>query len=87
VPDSAKYKAKNYIDSVVYRAGDVASGWLKAGVDAMAAMPAVAMLIGAGVCLAWAWNAWCLARAQTRIDATATTGMPTHVKRTGVTAA
>ena len=66
VPDSAKYKAKNFTDSVVYRAGDVASGWLKTGVDALAAMPAVAMLVGAGVCLAWAWNGWWLARAAER---------------------
>jgi len=68
VPDSAKYKAKNFTDSVVYRAGDVASGWLKTGVDALAAMPAVAMLVGAGVCLAWAWNGWWLARAHARAD-------------------
>ncbi len=69
VTDSAKYKAKNFTDSVVYRAGDVVSAWAKTAVDALATMPAVAMLVGAGLCLAWAENGRRLARAQARIDA------------------
>ena len=68
VTDSAKYKAKNFTDSVVYRAGDMASAWVKAGVDALAATPALAMLVGAGVCVAWAANGHLLARAQARIE-------------------
>ena len=68
VSDSAKYKAKNFTDSVVYRAGDMASAWVKAGVDALAATPALAMLVGAGVCVAWAANGHLLARAQARIE-------------------
>lgn len=69
VTDSAKYKAKNFTDSVVYRAGDMASAWVKTGVDALAATPALAMLVGAGVCVAWAANGYLLARAQARIEA------------------
>lgn len=69
VTDSAKYKAKNFTDSVVYRAGDMASAWVKSGVDALAATPALAMLVGAGVCVAWAANGYLLARAQARIEA------------------
>ena len=68
VTDSAKYKAKSFTDSVVYRAGDMASAWVKTGVDALAATPALAMLVGAGVCLAWAANGHLLARAQARIE-------------------
>lgn len=71
VSDSAKYKAKNFTDSVVYRAGDMASAWVKTGVDALAATPALAMLVGAGVCLAWAANGGLLARSQARIEADA----------------
>ena len=45
VPGDAKYKAQSFIDTVVYRGGDAASGWVfnllrTAGV----AMPAVAAL-------------------------------------------
>ena len=69
VTDSAKYKAKSFTDSVVYRAGDALSAWVKTGVDAMAATPALAMLVGAGVCVAWAANGLMLARAQARIEA------------------
>lgn len=68
VSDSAKYKAKNFVDSVVYRAGDALSGWLKAGVDMLSAMPALAMLLGAALCLCWAWNGRALARALPKGD-------------------
>ena len=44
VPREQRYKAKNFIDTVVYRGGDAAAGWLFAGVSAFAA---------AGVSLAW----------------------------------
>ena len=68
VSDSAKYKAKNFTDSVVYRAGDMASAWVKTAVDALAATPALAMLVGAGVCVAWAANGHLLAQAQARME-------------------
>ncbi|KAB5625417.1 MFS transporter [Pseudomonas putida] len=32
-----KYKAKNFVDTVVYRGGDAASGWVSAGVTALGA--------------------------------------------------
>ncbi|MFP3498878.1 hypothetical protein SB759_32200, partial [Pseudomonas sp. SIMBA_059] len=31
-----KYKAKNFIDTVVYRGGDALSGWVKRALDVMA---------------------------------------------------
>ncbi|MET0580652.1 MAG: MFS transporter [Pseudoxanthomonas sp.] len=49
-----KYKAKNFIDTVVYRGGDAVSAWVKRGLDLMAEHPAAAMVIGAFIALAWA---------------------------------
>ncbi|WP_082607362.1 MFS transporter [Lysobacter sp. Root983] len=70
VPTQAKYKAKNFIDSVVYRGADAVSGWAKALVDAVAQQPALAALIGAAIALAWACTGFGLARAQARQTAT-----------------
>ncbi len=50
----AKYKAKNFNDTVVYRGADAISGWVKTGVDALAQNPAGAMGLGAMVALGWA---------------------------------
>lgn len=49
-----KYKAKNFIDTVVYRGGDAVSGWIKRGLDLMGDHPQVAMLIGATLAVCWA---------------------------------
>ena len=67
VPTEAKYKAKNFIDSVVYRGADAVSGWAKALVDMLAQQPAIAALIGAAIALAWGVTGAGLARAQARI--------------------
>jgi AAA family ATP:ADP antiporter len=48
-----KYKAKNFIDTVVYRGGDAIGAWVKRGLDVLAEHPAVTMLIGAVIALAW----------------------------------
>ncbi|CAB3813258.1 MFS transporter [Achromobacter denitrificans] len=47
VPPEDKYKTKNVIDTVVYRAGDAASGWVKAGVDMLGYGAALIALLGA----------------------------------------
>lgn len=74
VPAEAKYKAKNFNDTVVYRGADAVSGWVKTGIDMLAQQPAVAMVIGAAIALTWgATGAW-LARAQRRIEASAGSG-------------
>ncbi|MCX7033324.1 MAG: MFS transporter [Arenimonas sp.] len=64
VAPEAKYKAKNVIDTAVYRGADAISGWVKVGVDALASHPAAAYLVGAGLALLWAWTGISLARAQ-----------------------
>jgi AAA family ATP:ADP antiporter len=70
VQPEAKYKAKNFNDTVVYRGADAVSGWVKAGIDMVAQQPTIAMLIGAAIALAWGLNGGALARAQRRIEAT-----------------
>ena len=71
-PDE-KYKAQNFIDTVVYRFGDQVGAWasggivmlgLGAGAIACAAVPLVA---------AWVANAWCLGRRQDAAGLRATT--------------
>ena len=64
-----KYKAKNFIDTVVYRGGDAVSGWIKHGIDLLAGHPALAMLIGSLLAVGWAGNGWLLGRARRRSEA------------------
>jgi len=52
VPAEDKYKTKSVIDTVVYRGGDAASGWVKAGVDMLGYGAALIALLGAAVALA-----------------------------------
>lgn len=64
-----KYKAKNFIDTVVYRGGDALSGWLKRGLDLLGEHPALAMLCGAALSLLWAWVGLRLGRARRQREA------------------
>ena len=76
-----KYKAKNFIDTVVYRGGDAVSGWVKHGIDLIAGHPAFAMLIGGLLALAWAGNGWLLGRARDRLEQNAETDRAGAVPR------
>jgi AAA family ATP:ADP antiporter len=69
VEPEAKYKAKNFNDTVVYRGADAVSGWVKAGIDMVAQQPTIAMLIGAAIALVWGLTGGALARAQRGIEA------------------
>jgi AAA family ATP:ADP antiporter len=69
VPTEAKYKAKNVIDTAVYRGADAVAGWAKHGIDAIAAMPAVVYLVGAVLALVWALTGRALARRQQALAA------------------
>ncbi|MBY4896018.1 NTP/NDP exchange transporter [Cupriavidus sp. AU9028] len=53
VDAETKYKAKNAIDTTVYRAGDAVSAWVKTAIDALAGHPAVVALFGALLALFW----------------------------------
>ncbi len=64
-----KYKTKNVIDTVVYRAGDAASGWVKTGVDMLGHGVALIALLGAACALAAAAVGYGLGRKADRINA------------------
>ncbi|MBK5005903.1 NTP/NDP exchange transporter [Pseudomonas sp. S32] len=68
LPAEDKYKAKNFIDTVVYRGGDAISGWLKRALDVMGEHPQAAMLIGAAIATGWAVTGAWLGRRQARLD-------------------
>lgn len=68
LPSEQKYKAKNFIDTVVYRGGDAISGWVKRGLDLLSENPALAMTIGAGIALCWGILGVGLGRAQRRLE-------------------
>ena len=58
----AKYKAKNFIDTVVYRGGDVVSAWVYAGLAALGLGVGQTALVAAPVAGLWALVAWRLGR-------------------------
>jgi AAA family ATP:ADP antiporter len=68
LPAEDKYKAKNFIDTVVYRGGDALSGWVKRALDVMADHPQLAMLIGAAIALGWAVTGGWLGRRQRGLE-------------------
>ncbi|MDT6961302.1 MFS transporter [Cupriavidus sp. SZY C1] len=62
VDPETKYKAKNVIDTAVYRAGDAVSAWVKTAIDALSGHPATVALAGALLALGWAALGWWLGR-------------------------
>lgn len=71
LPAEDKYKAKNFIDTVVYRGGDAVSGWLKRALDLLAEHPQLAMLMGAVLALGWGVIGGWLGRRQQALEAAA----------------
>lgn len=69
LPRAVKYKAKNFLDTTVFRGADATSGWL---VDAMrsASMGAVWIsLIGIPIAVMGAYTGWRLGRSRTLLQA------------------
>lgn len=62
VEPEAKYKAKNFIDTVVYRGGDALSGWLFAGLKGLGLGLSGIALVAVPVAALWALTAWRLGR-------------------------
>jgi AAA family ATP:ADP antiporter len=58
VPREERYKAKNFIDTVIYRGGDALAGWLFAGVSAFAAAAVAAAWTALAVFLGVRMRAW-----------------------------
>jgi AAA family ATP:ADP antiporter len=59
-----KYKAKNIIDTVIYRGGDVVSAWAYAGLQALGLGLAAIALVAVPLCGGWAWICYRLGRQQ-----------------------
>ncbi len=61
-----KYKAKNFIDTVVYRTGDAISAWVYAGMRSLGLGLSAIALIAVPLALVWAWIAFGLGKQQKR---------------------
>ena len=63
-----KYKAKNFIDTAVFRGGDVINGWIYTGLSSAIGLSigAIAM-IGVPLAAIWAMLAWRLGRHHEKI--------------------
>jgi len=68
-----KYKAKNFIDTVVYRGGDAVSAWAYAGLKAAGASLAGIALVAVPLAVVWAWISFKLGKRQSQL-ATQSTG-------------
>jgi AAA family ATP:ADP antiporter len=64
VPREDKYKAKNFIDTFVYRAGDQAAAWSMARLTGAGLAMAGTALVAAPLALAWLVIGWWLGRQQ-----------------------
>ncbi len=62
-----KYKAKNVIDTVVYRGGDAVSAWIYAGLKAAGLNLAAIAFIAVPLAAIWAWISFQLGRRQTEL--------------------
>jgi AAA family ATP:ADP antiporter len=62
-----KYKAKNFIDTVVYRGGDAVSAWIYAGMQALGFSAAGIALAAAPLSCLWAWISFRLGRRQEQL--------------------
>lgn len=67
VEQSGRYKAKNVIDTVVYRFGDVSSAWMQAGLRSIGYGLGAAVTLGVGASLVWGATATYLGRSYERL--------------------
>lgn len=64
-----KYKAKNFIDTFMYRGGDALGAWAFAGVKVASLGVAGAAALFAPLCVVWAGVAWCVPLLSARREA------------------
>jgi ATP:ADP antiporter, AAA family len=62
VEQASRYKAKNVIDTVVYRFGDLVSAWLQDGLRVAGLRIAGASMVGIGISVLWGATALALGR-------------------------
>jgi len=70
VDQETKYKAKNFIDTAVYRGGDALSSWVYAGMKSAGLSAANIALIAVPLSLLWAWVAYRMGKWQQKISDT-----------------
>jgi AAA family ATP:ADP antiporter len=68
VPREDRYKAKSFIDTVVYRLGDQVGAWSFAGIGALGLGSTAAALVAVPLSAAWLVNSLWLGRAQAKRD-------------------
>jgi AAA family ATP:ADP antiporter len=69
-----KYKAKNLVDTAVYRGGDAVSAWAYAGLRAMGLGLGAIAFVAVPVAALWAWLAYRLGRRQEALASRAMEG-------------
>ena len=74
VPPEDKYKAKNFIDTFVYRGGDQIGAWSYAGLSAAGLAASSISLAAAPMSLAWLAVAFWLGRRNVRLEQQAAAG-------------
>jgi AAA family ATP:ADP antiporter len=62
VDQESRYKAKNVIDTVVYRFGDVSQAWIQAGLGAVGLTMTGISVFGLGIAAIWSYVAFLLGR-------------------------
>ena len=62
-----KYKAKNFIDTVIYRGGDAVSAWAYTGLQAMGLSLAAIAFVAVPFCGIWTWISIWLGRRQSHL--------------------
>ena len=67
VEQSGRYKAKNVIDTVVYRFGDVSSAWMQAGLRSIGYGLGGAVAVGVGASIIWGAAATFLGRSYEKL--------------------
>jgi len=68
VPREDKYKAKSFIDTVIYRLGDQVGAWSYAGLGAVGIALTGISIVAVPVSIAWLVNGLWLGRAQARLE-------------------
>jgi AAA family ATP:ADP antiporter len=71
-----KYKAKSFIDTVIYRAGDQLGAWSWGLLGAVGLGAAATAWVAVPLSAAWLANAWWLGRRQERLASTETAAQP-----------
>jgi AAA family ATP:ADP antiporter len=68
VPREDKYKAKSFIDTVIYRLGDQAGAWSYAGLGLLGLGVTGVSVVAVPISIAWLINGFWLGRRQKQLE-------------------